>query len=111
MISRNRLPHQGELRPSAFERARTQLCYGERLRRARRRSDAQEQLTPALATFERLAADPWAERARRELRAAGITTKAPRPQSATDTLTPQELRVALIIADGATVREAAAQLF
>jgi len=34
-----------------------------------------------------------------------------RPWTATDTLTPQEVRVALIIADGATIQEAATQLF
>ena len=97
--------------PSPFERARTQLCYGERLHRARRRSDAREQLTQALQTFEQLAADPWAERARRELRATGIKTPPASSHPATDTLTARELRVALIIADGATIQEAASQLF
>jgi DNA-binding CsgD family transcriptional regulator len=97
--------------PSKFERARTQLRYGERLRRARRRTEAREQLKPALAAFEELAAAAWAERARGELQAAGLTTRPRRDSAATDALTPQELRSALILADGATVREAAAQLF
>ena len=96
---------------SRFECARTQLCYGERLRRARRRSDARQQLTAALATFEQLDAAPWAERARGELRAAGARHHARLDPVFRDTLTPQELRVALIIAEGLTVREAAAQLF
>jgi DNA-binding CsgD family transcriptional regulator len=99
-----------DLVPSPFERARTQLCYGERLGRASRHSDAREQLTQALATFEHLAADPWAEHARRELRATGISTRTHREYPATETLTPQELRVALIIADGATIQEAATHL-
>ena len=38
------------------ERARTELCYGERLRRAGRRIDARVQLRTALETFERLGA-------------------------------------------------------
>ena len=49
--------------PDVFERARTQLAYGARLRRARRRIDAREQLRPALETFETLGAIPWAEQA------------------------------------------------
>jgi hypothetical protein len=37
------------------------------LRRAGRRVDARDQLRAALQTFERIAAEPWAERARGEL--------------------------------------------
>jgi DNA-binding CsgD family transcriptional regulator len=92
-----------------FERARTQLCYGERLRRARRRAEAREQLHAALATFERLGAEPWADRARNELRATGETVR--RDRQASDDLTLQELQVALKVAEGATNREAAATLF
>ena len=54
-----------------FELARTQLCAGERLRRARRRADARPQLASAHATFAALGAEQWAERAAHELRAAG----------------------------------------
>jgi tetratricopeptide (TPR) repeat protein len=53
-----------------FELARTELCFGERLRRARRRGEAQTHLAAALEIFEELTARPWAERARRELAAA-----------------------------------------
>ncbi len=94
-----------------FERARTELSYGERLRRARRRVDARPHLTSALATFERLEAVPWIERARRELLASGHAARKRSDPAAVDRLTPQELRVALIIADGATIREAALELF
>ena len=97
--------------PSPFECARTQLCYGEKLHRTRRSDVARKQLRQALHTFEHLAADPWAERARRELRGTGIKTRRLRHHPAIDTLTPQELRVALIIAGGATIQEAATQLF
>ncbi|MDR9373177.1 hypothetical protein Q5424_29025, partial [Conexibacter sp. JD483] len=46
-----------------FERARTELAWGERLRRRRRRMDAREPLERALATFRALGAAPWARRA------------------------------------------------
>ena len=80
------------------------------MRRARRPSDARESLRSALETFERLAATPWAERARAELRASGETARRREP-SATEQLTPQELQVALVVAQGATNREAGAALF
>lgn len=92
-----------------FERARTELCYGERLRRAKQRSEARTHLHSALEAFENTGADPWAERARNELRASGETVR--RQRAATDDLTLQELQVALKVAEGATNREAAATLF
>lgn len=96
--------------PDSFERARTELFFGERLRRARRRREAREQLRAALRTFEHLGAEPWAERALAELRASGETVSA-RDDRRRWTLTPQELRVALAIAEGRTTREAAAKLY
>jgi DNA-binding CsgD family transcriptional regulator len=96
--------------PTPFERARTELCYGERLRRAGRRSDAREPLRSAVETFERLGATPWSERARAELAASGATAR-PRDPYAPDRLTPQELQVAVLVARGATNKEAGAALF
>jgi DNA-binding CsgD family transcriptional regulator len=93
-----------------FQEARTRLQYGELLRRRRRRADARAELSAALAGFERLGADSWAARARGELRATGITAKS-RSGPSKPELTPQELRVALAVSDGATNAEAAAQLF
>lgn len=93
-----------------FERARTELCAGERLRRARRRADAREPLRSALETFERLGAAPWSDRARAELAATGETV-GHRDPYATDRLTPQELQVAVLVARGATNKEAGAALF
>ncbi len=92
-----------------FERARTELCYGERLRRAKQRSEAREHLHRALDTFEAIGTEPWADRARNELRATGETIR--RGRAATDDLTLQELQVALKVAEGKTNREAAAALF
>jgi DNA-binding CsgD family transcriptional regulator len=96
--------------PDAFETARTRLVYGERLRRARNRILAREQLRAALGTFDRLGASPWADRARAELAATGETLRR-RDPSSIDELTPQELQVGLALAGGKTTREAAAALF
>jgi DNA-binding CsgD family transcriptional regulator len=93
-----------------FERARTQLAYGERLRRDRRKIEARTQLRSALAAFEGLGAGLWAERARGELRATGETARR-RDASTVDDLTPQELRIAALVADGASNRDVAAQLY
>jgi DNA-binding CsgD family transcriptional regulator len=100
--------HGGAHRP--FELARTQLCYGEFLRRHHRRADARAQLGDALTTFTRLGAADWARRAEGELGATGMTSRR-RASTATERLTPQELQVALVVADGATNAEAAARLF
>ncbi|MBV6696920.1 AAA family ATPase [Kitasatospora aureofaciens] len=102
--------HEGTHRP--FEQARTALLYGEWLRRARRRTDARPHLRAALETFERLAAHPWATRARTELTATGTTAPTPSPSdSPFATLTPQELQIARLAAQGLTNRDIAAQLF
>ena len=93
-----------------FERARTELAYGERLRRAGRPEDAREQLRAALETFDRLGAEPWADRARGELRAGSALAPPPR-QGIIRELTAQELEVAIPVAEGATNREVAATLF
>lgn len=96
--------------PSPFALARTRLAYGERLRRAGRRRDARGQLREALATFERLGAAGWAERARSELRASGQTLQK-RDVDTADRLTPQELQIALQVAEGKTNKEVGAALF
>ena len=96
--------------PDRFQEARTLLCFGERLRGAGRKVDAREPLRQALAGFEALGALPWAERTRAELRATGETIRRAGHQFGDD-LTPQELQVALQVADGKTNKEAAAALF
>lgn len=96
--------------PDAFEQARTRLAYGERLRRARNRVGAREQLSAAAQTFERLDARPWADRAAAEFAATGETLRRRDPSTA-DELTPQELQIALLLASGKTTRETAATLF
>ena len=96
--------------PDTFERARTDLYYGERLRRMRRRVDARKHLREALKSFDQLGAAPWAERAMTELQASGETARV-RDDTSRQQLTPQELQVALTLAEGITTREAAARLY
>jgi DNA-binding CsgD family transcriptional regulator len=92
---------------SPFERARTQLCFGERLRRARRNTAARIALKSALDTFEQLGAAPWADRARRELEPRRATSS----RGPTAVLTTHERQVASLVGRGATNKEAAATLF
>lgn len=99
-----------QINPTPFEIARTHLCFGEVLRRHRRRVEARQHLHEALHTFERLGAEPWANRARAELSATGEHSRK-RDVAASRQLTPQELQIALAVAGGATNREAATQLF
>jgi DNA-binding CsgD family transcriptional regulator len=98
------------LDPRPFERARTLLCCGERLRRAKRRLEARERIREALEVFVHLGATAWADRAQAELVATGERSRR-RVASTRDELTPQELTVARLVAQGLTNREVAAQLF
>jgi DNA-binding CsgD family transcriptional regulator len=99
-----------EQTPDVFETARTRLAYGGCLRRARKRTRAREQLRAAAGIFERLGAQPWIRQADAELAATGETARR-RDVSTLDQLTPQELRIARLLADGMTTREAAAAIF
>ncbi len=99
-----------ERTPDGFETARTELAHGARLRRAGRRVDARERLRAAIDAFDELGAAPWAELARTELAATGETPRR-RDPTTIDELTPQELQISLLLAEGRTTREAAAALF
>ena len=99
-----------ERSPRLPDRARTELAYGEHLRRSRRRVDAREHLRAALSLFEDLGATPYAERAAQELRASGETARR-RDVSTATALTAQERQVATLVRQGLSNRDAAAQLF
>ncbi|MFW3168863.1 LuxR C-terminal-related transcriptional regulator [Geodermatophilus sp. CPCC 206100] len=92
-----------------FDRARAALALGEILRRNGRRLDARTALGWAVHGLEQLGAELWAERARRELRAAGRSIRADRP-GPNAALTPQELQVARYAAQGRSTRDVAALL-
>ena len=100
--------HTGSLRLP--DRARTELAYGEYLRRARRRVDAREHLRTALSLFEDLGATPWIERATQELRASGETARRRDVTTATE-LTAQERQVTGLVRQGLSNRDVAARLF
>jgi DNA-binding CsgD family transcriptional regulator/tetratricopeptide (TPR) repeat protein len=91
--------------------ARAHLLYGEWLRRRRRRRDARDQLSIALAMFTEVRAEAFAERTRQELRASGDSVLISVPKDSGTALTPQEAAVARLARDGGTNAEIAAHLF
>jgi DNA-binding CsgD family transcriptional regulator len=93
-----------------FLRARLQLAYGGWLRRHRRMADSRAPLRAAIEVFDALGVTPWAERARQELRASGETSR-PRTPDARDQLSPQELQIAHMAADGLSNREIGQRLY
>jgi DNA-binding CsgD family transcriptional regulator len=93
-----------------LQRARTELLYGEWLRRERRRTEARVHLRAALEQFRTLGAVPWADRAEAELRATGETARK-RDPSAVEQLTPQELQIVGLVIEGLANKEIAAQLY
>ena len=88
-----------------LDRARALLVAGEALRRGGSRRLAAVKLEAAGAIFAELGATVWVERVEKELRRAR-----PRPRHDRE-LTNAERRVAVLVADGRTNREVAAQLF
>jgi DNA-binding CsgD family transcriptional regulator len=91
--------------------ARSHLVYGEWLRRAKRPREARTSLRTAHEIFEDIGAQGFAQRARRELTAAGGTTPARAAARPDHGLTPQEAQVTRLAAGGATNAEIAAQLY
>jgi DNA-binding CsgD family transcriptional regulator len=98
--------------------ARAHLLFGEWLRRERRRGEAREQLRTACQMLDEMGIEAFAERARRELAAAGETMAKriaqpaqTRPGQASGLLTSQEAQVARLARDGLSNPEIAARLF
>ncbi len=95
------------LRP---ELARAHLLYGEWLRREGRRADARAQLRAAHQMLAAMGAEAFAERARRELLAAGEAVRKLAAETPTG-LTAQEASIARLARDGLTNAEIGSQLF
>ena len=93
-----------------FEVARTHLAFGSRLRRHRQRVKGREELRTAVELFDRLGAEPWSDFARSELAATGEHLRR-RDAPALAQLTPQELQIAISLAERRTTRETGAALF
>jgi DNA-binding CsgD family transcriptional regulator len=100
--------HEQDSRP--FDEARTRLLYGEWLRREKRKADASTQLRAALETFERTGAAPWGQRAHAELTATGTAGRTA-DHGRSGSLTPQELQIVRLAAQGQSNKDIAAQLF
>ncbi|MEV4808788.1 ATP-binding protein [Micromonospora avicenniae] len=97
------------LRP---EHARAHLLYGEWLRRERQRVDARAHLRTAYDMFASIGMEAFAERARRELLAAGGTVRKRTVEApSSDELTAQEKQIALLVRNGLSNPEIGARLF
>jgi DNA-binding NarL/FixJ family response regulator len=93
-----------------FDLARTRLLYGEWLRREHRPRDARAQLRTAQELFSEFGMDGFAQRAGVELRATGEKVRKHTAETRYD-LTPQELRISELTAQGASNQDIAAQMF
>jgi DNA-binding CsgD family transcriptional regulator len=95
--------------PLVHDRARVNFSYGQTLRRAGKRREADAVIAAAREAYLSLGAETYVRRCDRELKAGGV--HAVPSERAADSLTPQEEAVAGLIASGMTNREAAAELY
>jgi len=101
---------QADLTAWPLHRARLMLAYGAWLRRRHRVAESRVPLRAARDSLDALGALPWAERARQELSAAGERSLPP-AIGALDVLSPQELLIAQLAADGLSNREIGQKLY
>ncbi len=95
--------------PLRYDTARVNFAFGQTLRRAGKRGQADTVISTARELYLALGADTYVTRCDRELKAGGLhQTRADRPDV---TLTPQEEAVTALVAQGLSNREVAAELF
>lgn len=98
--------------PLPYDRARTHFAWGQTLRRAGKRREADAVLQAARDLYDGLGASTYVERCDRELRAGGVHTGRAAPaERAAEALTPQEELVAELVSRGMTNREVGTELF
>jgi DNA-binding CsgD family transcriptional regulator len=95
--------------PLPYDRARVNFAYGQTLRRAGKRREADAVLKNARDAYAALGARTYVERCDRELKAGGL--RAARLTPGLARLTAQEQAVARLVAAGATNQQAALELF
>jgi DNA-binding CsgD family transcriptional regulator len=96
--------------PLRWDRARVHFAYGQTLRRAGKRREADAVMATARDLYAALGATTYVARCDRELKAGGV--HAPRgTEQSVGALTPQEEAVAALVASGLSNREVAAELF
>ncbi|MEZ0074556.1 LuxR C-terminal-related transcriptional regulator [Planotetraspora sp. GP83] len=93
-----------------FVKAKTQLAYGTWLRRQRRATEARTPLRAAQTTLGLIGATTWAAQAQAELRAAGERVEQP-SSDGSPALSPQELQIARLAAEGLSNREIGERLY
>jgi DNA-binding CsgD family transcriptional regulator len=91
-------------------RSRIELAYGSWMRRQRRVAESRRYLRSAQTTLDLIGASSWAEQARAELRAAGERAGSAAP-AALSTLSPQELQIARLAAQGLSNRAIGQRLY
>jgi ATP/maltotriose-dependent transcriptional regulator MalT len=94
-----------------FDFARLEMSYGGWLRRQRRITESRPHLRAARDMFDALGVQPWADKARAELRASGERMAEPVRAAPRQPLSPQELQIAQMAASGLSNRQIADRLF
>ncbi|WP_353507191.1 LuxR C-terminal-related transcriptional regulator [Gordonia sp. ABSL1-1] len=95
--------------PNRYDLARTNFTYGQTLRRAGKRRDADHVIAVARDLFVSLGATTYVARCERELKAGGVS--APRGHRDDVELTAQEEAVTALVVRGMSNRDAAAELY
>jgi DNA-binding CsgD family transcriptional regulator len=95
--------------PLRYDLARVNFAFGQTLRRAGKRREADAVISTARDLYLSLGAQTYVQRCERELKAGGLhPLRGPRGHVE---LTPQEEAVTLLVAQGLSNREVAAELY